>query len=208
MKKIKRTRIATTFIAIILLCRTSGWAQFKLNAFRVVALSEAVSLPTYKVVQLPIHPGVLIGVNFWQKAGKHWVNTLGTDLSYYYHDLYEHAFMIDAAYTLGYKFNFGLQTKMLTNIGYKQSILTGDVFKFKNGEYERVYLAGKAQLNVKLGFGLEYPITEKWSIITDYKFMLAIPYSPKRGQPFATHSFFGLGIKINLVSSESKTVKQ
>ena len=183
-------------------------AQIRLNAFRVAALNEAVTLPSYKVIKLPIHPGALIGVDLWQKTTKHWTKTMGVDLSYYYHNLYEHATMLDAAYTLGYKFNFGLQTKLLTNVGYKQSFLTGDVFKFKNGDYERVYLTGQAQLNIKLGLGLEYPVNEKWSITTDYKFMLAMPYAPKSGKPFATHSLFGLGIKINLVGNGSKTVTQ
>jgi hypothetical protein len=98
---------------------------------------------------------------------------------------------------LGYKFNFGLQTNLTTALGYKHAILTGDKYKLSDGEYRKVTHWGKSQLNTKLGIGLEYPISEKYSITTDYKAMLVAPFGD-RILPFSIHTFLGVGVKINL----------
>jgi hypothetical protein len=173
-------------------------AQVKPKAIRVMALSEATTMPTYKVVKLPFHAGVLIGADLWTKSGAHWQQAFGVDLSYYYHRFYEHAIMIDGLYTLGYKFNFGLQVNLPISIGYKHSILTGEVYKLENGSYKEIYDLGKAQFNGKLGIGLEFPVTDKLSIRADYRYMVALPYMPEKDMPFSLHSLFGLGCTIKL----------
>ena len=185
-------------IILLLIVSSISYGQIKPKSIRLSVFSEAVTVPTYKLVKSPIHPGILVGVDFWKKSKNHWQQTFGTDLSYYYHRTFEHAIMLDATYSLGYSFKFGLQPKLLTSLGYKHSILTGTQYKFENGKYEKATNFGKPQVSLKLGFGLEYPISEKIAINIDYRVMVAYPYAPKKDIPMAPYSLFGIGVSINL----------
>ncbi len=198
-----KTFFLTIAIAVVLLLNTEVCnAQIQPKALRVSLISEATTLPTYKVVKSPVHPGIMIGADFRTKQGKHWSNTLGVDLGYYYHKAYEHAVMLDGVYTLGYRFNFGLQINLLTCLGYKHSVLAGEVYKFEEGEYKKATHWGKAQFNGKLGLGLEFPINNKFSIGVNNRYVVALPYAPKKGMPFSIHSIFAVGVKMNLAGQQ------
>lgn len=198
MNKLKKIFSTSAVLGTLLLSPALGYAQIKPQNLRISLFTEATTMPTLKPIQFPLHPGILVGTDLWSSEGKHWQKALGVELSYYHHRLYEHALMLDAAYRLGYRFNFGLQINLLTNIGYKHSILQGPVYKFKNGNYEKAIHSGKAQFNAKLGLGLSYALNKTYSITTDYKIMMATPYAPEKGMPFALHSLFGVGLNINL----------
>lgn len=204
MDKLKSIILTSAVLGAALFIPTPGYAQIKPQNLRISVFTEATTMPTLKPIQLPLHPGVLVGTDFWNKSGKHWQKALGAELSYYHHRLYEHALMLDASYRLGYQFNFGLGINLRTNIGYKHSIQEGPVYKFKNGSYERALHGGKAQFNAKLGLGLSYALNKRYSITTDYKMMVATPYAPKKEMPFALHSLFGIGLHINLGTSEDQ----
>ena len=179
-----------------LLTSSASFGQINLKAIRFSLFSEAVSLPTYELVKIPIHPGILIGADMWKKEGEYWHQSFGGDISYYYHRTFEHSILLDAVYSIGYAFKFGLQPKLLSSLGYKHSILTGNQFKFENGKYKKSANIGKAQLNIKLGIGLEYAISDIYAINLDYRIMVAYPYSPNKNIPLAPYSLFGIGIII------------
>ncbi len=162
---------------------------------RVSVLNEAVSMPTTGFLQTPIHPGLSIGTDFRVKSGEHWQKTLGADVSFFHHRLSENAVMLDVAYALGYKFGFGLQPKFLAAVGYKHSLAAGEVYELKNGSYEETTYLGKSQFNAKLGLGLEYALNERYSLMADYRTMVALPYSQKL--PFSLHTLLSVGMKVN-----------
>lgn len=194
-KKIQKAMILALLVSISSLCH----AQIKLTSLRVEVFNEMVSMPTNRVIQTPLHPGFIIGADFYEKKDTRWPQTLGVDLGYYYHRLYEHAFMLDAAYSFGYEFKFGLRLKLLANIGYKHSVLSGDVYEFENGEYQESTHWGKAQFNVKAGLGMEYPLFNRYSVSINVKEMIALPYASEKGMPFSTHLLFGVGVKYSLL---------
>jgi hypothetical protein len=160
-------------------------------------MNESMSLPSWKLTKLPIHPTLNIGTDFRVKSGKHWQRSFGTDFYYYYQKSSEHALMLDATYRIGYKFNFGLQTNFTPALGYKHAILTGNKYELKDGKFEKTTHFGKPQGNLKLGLGLEYPLTDKYSLTSDYKAMFVAPQGD-RILPFSINTFLGVGLKINL----------
>jgi len=175
-----------------------GHAQFSPKTLRISAINEATTLPSWRLVQLPLHPGIQIGTDLLAKEGRHWTTSLGVDLGYYYHRLYEHAVMLDGTFAAGYRFNFGLQPKLLASAGYKHSILSDAVFEYNGEEYQKSFYLGRPQFNFKIGAGLEYALNDRYSIMVDYRAMVALPYSPKQGVPFSLHNLFGAGLKFNL----------
>ncbi len=202
--KLKNTmqRIQFKFIyAIVLLFmlgQSIAFSQKYLKTLRVSAVNESTSVPYGQLLFSPVHPGITVGTDFWLKDKTAWFQSLGIDAGYYYHELYEHAIMLDAVYNFGYTFSFGLRLKTIGALGYKHSILTGETYVLKNGEYVKKQHPGQPQVNTKIGVGMEFPVNKKFSITTDYSGMISLPYSPDLGMPFATQALIRLGFKINL----------
>ncbi|PWJ55539.1 hypothetical protein CLV98_11315 [Dyadobacter jejuensis] len=179
-------------LLLLLLLPLCSQAQKNL---KVSFTNEAISLPTIKALQTPIHPGIKVGSDFIVKGKNNWKQTVGADLSFFHHRLSENALMLDATYAIGYKFRFGLQPKFLSSLGYKHSLPVSEVYKLDNGVYKKASFFGKSQVNAKIGLGLEYPVNKKLSITADYQTMVAMPYSQKL--PFSLHTFLSMGIKVN-----------
>ena len=192
MRKTKSSARHKAALLLLLLAPSLGYGQ---KTLRVAVLNEATTLPSLRILETPIHPGLTIGADFLVRRGKHWQTAIGTDLSFFHHRLSENALMLDATYALGYKFGFGLQPKFLAALGYKHTLAAGEVYELKNGSYEESNYLGKSQFNAKVGFGLEYALSEKYSLTTDYKTMLVQPYSQKI--PFSLHTLLSVGMKVN-----------
>ncbi len=171
--------------------------SFSQKAIRVAVMNESMALPTGSIFKLPIHPTLNIGADFREKGGKHWKRTLGADAYFYHHRLIENAIMLDASYRIGYQFNFGLKPYFSTALGYKQGIVSGEKYELIDGQYQKANHFGKAQFNLKLGFGFEFAISDKYSLMTDYKTMAAYP-SGGIFLPVSVQTFLGLGLKMNL----------
>ena len=194
-----------TFGLIVLLLypfNNEATSQIGPKSIRVSLYNEATTLPDGGIFHSPLHPGITVGTDLLTRAGSHWQKSLGVDLTFYHHEMSENALMLDAIYSIGYKFGFGLQLKLITGAGYKHSFLPGDVYRFENGEYQKVTDWGMSHVNVKLGLGLEFPINERISFTADQKLMVALPYS--ESLPFSLHSLRGIGVKINLLNNKGK----
>ena len=198
MKTRQNLKVTLAAIIVIIIAQTSVYSQWKPKTLKVAFVSESVSVPFGQIVVDPIHPGFFVGTDLRVKDQTRWYRSLGVEAGYYYHRLYEHAFMLDAVYKFGYTFGFKLQVNLTGTLGYKHSMLTGKTFVLENGEYKAKKHLGKPQFDTKIGLGLEYPVNSKFSLTADYLGMIAIPYSPDQGMPFATHALLKIGTKIKL----------
>lgn len=194
----RKLKIIGLVSILLLATNQEGFSQIKLRTLRASFYNEALSLPTIRLLRAPIHPTITVGTDFWVKSGKHWQQSLGSDLTFYHHRLSENALIVDGIYSFGYKFGFGLQAKLIGGIGYKHSFVAGEVYKFEDGEYKKAINWGTSHFNVKVGLGFEFPLNEKFSATADYKFMIATPYS--EALSFSTHTFIGVGFKIYLTN--------
>lgn len=185
--------------SLLLVSSEQIFSQFKPKAYRFSIAKEAVALPTNNPFDGQIHPSATIGVDYRVKNKNRWQSTLGLDLGFFHQRLSENAVMLDATYTKGIRFG-KLQPKFLAAIGYKHSLPAGELYKLVDGEYKKTTFLGKPQFNTKLGFGLEYAVNERYSLISEYKFMVALPYSDQL--PFSLHSFLGIGLKVNLLPNK------
>jgi hypothetical protein len=185
---------------ILFIGSKEAFTQFKPKAYRFSVAKEAIALPTNNPFKGPFHPSASIGFDYNVKSKNRWQRSLGFDLSFFHHRLSENALMLDATYTKGLRIG-PLQPKFMAAIGYKHSFPANEVYKLENGEYKKASTLGKSQFNTKLGMGLEYAVNQQYSLITDYRFMVALPYSELL--PFSLHSFCSLGIKINMIGKNN-----
>jgi hypothetical protein len=197
MQTKKTNLLGKVLAACLLLHFPHVQAQLKPKTLRVAFLNEAIKLPDSRLLSGPLHPTLNVGTDLRVRSKKHWQSALGADFYYNYHRLTEHALMLDASYRLGYRFGFGLQLNLHTALGYKHAILAGDKFALKEGEYQKTTHWGKAMLNAKIGLGLEYPVSQRYSLLADYKAMGAYP-TGGFFVPFSAHTLVGAGLKINL----------
>jgi len=195
----KTKQIFKLILAAVFLINTSQaivYSQWRPKTLNVAFVSESVSIPFGQIVTDPVHPGVIIGTDLHVKDQTRWYRSFGVDAGYYYHRLYEHAIMLDAVYKFGYTFGFKLRINLIGALGYKHSILTGKTYVLENGEYKAKQHPGQPQGNIKIGLGLEYPVSERISLISEYLGMISAPYSPDKEMPFSTHAFLKIGAAI------------
>jgi len=197
MKTMKQfLKVILVAMVIIIVAQSKVYSQWKPQNLQVAFLSESVSVPFGQIVTNPVHPGVSVGTDLHVKDQTSWYRSFGVEAGYYYHELYEHAIMLDGVYKFGHTFNFKLRANLTGALGYKHSILSGDTYYLKSGEYVEKQHPGKSQVNTKIGFGLAYPVTNRFSVTADYQGMIAIPYSPDQGMPFSTHALLKVGTTI------------
>lgn len=189
-------------VAILLLSHQTGFSQIRPHNVRLSLYNEALTLPTIKVFKGPIHPGIMLGTDLCTKSVNHWRMALGTDLGFYNHKFNENAAMLDLAFALGYKFDFGLTPKITSAIGYKHAFFPSEAYQYKDGVYKKSPNLGTGSATFKLGLGLEFAITEKMSVTADYKMMISAPYSETL--KFSLNSFIGLGAVLNLPDKKEK----
>jgi len=177
-----------------------GYAQFGPKTFRISSIKETTTLrqPSWRMISLPSHRGIQIGTDLLAGEGRHWTRSLGLELGYYSHRRYETAVMLDGAFALGYRFNFGLQPKLLLSAGYKYSNFSDAVFESVEGENPEGARYSRSQFNFKIGVGLEYDINDRIGITADCRSMAALPFAPERGFPFSLHTLLGLGVKFKI----------
>ena len=198
MKKSKNLKVVFTAIIMIIIAQTQLYSQWNPKTLNVAFISESVSVPFGQIVTNPVHPGVSVGTDLMIKDQTAWYRSFGVEAGYYYHELYEHAIMLDAVYKFGFTFGFKLRTNLIGALGYKHSILSGDTYVLKSGEYVAKQHEGQPQVNTKIGLELAFPVNDKISITGSYLGMIAIPYAPEKEMPFATHALLKIGTIIKL----------
>ncbi len=186
------------FIALLLLIPLNIRGEFIPRALSFNLMSESLSLPSYKLIRIPIHPGFQVSAELREKTKGNRISSINVNCRYYYHRYQEHAIMINLGYDWGYDFSNGLRPELLLGIGIKHTILPGPVYKLENGEYEKTTHFGRPLGNMTLGIGLEYAVNKQYSIISGYRMMAALPWQPKKEMPFSAHILFELGVKIKL----------
>jgi len=196
MKKNPNVKVFFAALTIIVIAQATMYGQWKPKTLNIALVSESISVPFGQIVPVPVHPGISIGTDLLVKDQTSWYRSLGVEAGYYYHELYEHAVMLDVVYQFGYTFGFKLQVNLKGMLGYTHSFLTGKTFVLEDGEYVEKRHPGQPQVNTKIGFGLQYPVHDRVSITGDYLGMIAVPYSPDTGMPFATHGLLRIGARI------------
>lgn len=190
---------------VLLFYGSNAIAQNSLfKSYRVSMVNEAIVVPFTQFLSLPLHPGISIGADLATFNKTKWHKSLSVEAIYYYHRLYENALILNGSFRVGYDFRFKLHPYLITSVGYKHSLLTGLTYKFEDGHYVEKKYTGHSQINTQIGIGISYPVTKNLDACIEYLGALAIPYEPKMGKLFATHSLLKVGVKFYINQDSSK----
>lgn len=101
---------------------TTTWAQTQPGLpLSISVFDQNVSFPTYRVVQDPIHPGIRIGTEVWQRGHGNWQRGLQLSVAGYLHPHLYHAVWLDAQYSFRYQIYDKLGVSFTAGAGYQHS---------------------------------------------------------------------------------------
>jgi hypothetical protein len=131
------------------------------------------------VFTTPVHPGISAGAEFRynRSAGNQWFQTAKFGLSYHQYvqtavQLYSEA---------GYRRSIwrGTAAEIRLGAGYLHAFSNTEVFKWKDGTYDKKANLGRAQFMASSALGLSYLCKnnpEKPRVFVDYQFFLQMPF--------------------------------
>ncbi|NOT90152.1 hypothetical protein [Ferruginibacter sp.] len=182
-------------------------AQKHPTPITVSVFNEATAIPFTKFVTTPVHPGIQVGSNFWNRERKHTHLFQTFNIGYFFHSKLNHGFFTNTELAYDYKFNFGLNIKTSIGIGYLHSFTTQKEYQFENGSYKSGRDKGNSRVMFSLGTGLGYRL-QKSNLYSPEIFMMyqswaEYPYSPGF-IPVMTHTNLQLGTKFFINQKKDK----
>ena len=157
-------------------------------------MNEAVSMPTYKLIKTPLHPGLAVSTNLIGKTAKHHTNELDAMIAYYYHNLFGNSFLLSADYKFIRHFKPGIDLHCTVGLGYKHTILDRRTYQYHDGKFERSIDWGTPQVFLPAGIGIGYCLNEKYKAIAEYKTFISLPFN--ESMLFELHTLFSLGLQL------------
>jgi hypothetical protein len=184
---IKKVTLFMLFFSSSLLAEKASFNKMNISFF-----SEAIAFPSYKLVRLPIHPGIAAGITILEQSKKWRTHELLFEGGYYYAELTGHSIMLFPEYN----FDITLKKFEITTsigIGYKHNIFARPVFKKVDGVYKQVTDWGTPQAMLPLGLKLGYTIPHDITLFLHYRCIVASPLNVKAKLYFMPQTTFHLG---------------
>lgn len=169
------------------------------RALSIMVLSEASSLPSYKLVKAPVHPGAALGTEFYLNNNETHQLLLAPVLGGYYHKNIYTAFFLTGDFLYRWNTDIGLQPEAAAGIGYQHTFFPDQLYEAdENGNFQPVTTAGRphALIQASLGLGYALPIgdaKDKVALFARYQLQLETPFA--NGIPVLPHSIFYFGVR-------------
>lgn len=174
----------------------------KYGKWHFALISEAISMPSYKVIKAPIHPGCYFGVSLMDKTKHQHSHIVDANFGYYYHKLFGNSFLLWPEYKFEQAFFQKGFVNIMFGIGYKHNILDRTIYKAQgDGKFEKAIEWGNPQFFTDLGLGLGYRFNDKLGTFCHYRVLLAAPFM--KGMKFSMHTIFNMGIQYNFSKNNS-----
>ncbi|HNE28937.1 MAG: hypothetical protein U0U46_08185 [Saprospiraceae bacterium] len=148
------------------------------------------------IFTLPVHPGVSVGTEFrYNHHSKNiWFQT--ARLGVFYHQYSQTALQLYSE--AGYRRMIwrGTAAELRMGGGYLHSFPATEVFKLKDGAYERTLRFGRPQAMAGATLGLSYTVrapNKPWRFFLDYQFFLQMPFA-KQYVPLVPNTALHLGV--------------
>lgn len=166
---------------------------------RLTLFDETTALPFTRLVEPPLHPGAMVGVTAWQHQGELLDHRLYLSLSGYHHARIENTLVLGPEWQTTFWPRPWLGLSGAVGLGYKQAFYPGPAYgQSEDGTWERQVDLGQAQVCGTLGLGLEVPVAQSWSLISQYRATIDAPTSLYGASPFLTHVMLHVGVEHRL----------
>jgi hypothetical protein len=176
------------------------------NKMNISLFSEAIAFPSYKLIHLPIHPGIAAGLTILEKNKKWRTHELVLEGGYFYAEFTGHSIMLFPEYNFDITLKkFEIATSI--GLGYKHNIFARAVFKKVDGVYKQVTDWGTPQAMLPLGLKLGYNIPNDITLFLHYRWIAASPFNAKAGLFVMSHTTFHIGASFPVDFSKLKRGK-
>lgn len=211
-KKIKNYNIikAKIIFAIILaiLCAFKSFGQNKnsfikkLDFVELSFFSHSISYPlkaSNHIIGINRAPGVSLGVakSVW-KEKKRLKTKYYLSLSFYHQKELHYGIELSNSILVQYTIFSKVNLEGALGLGYLHTFEDAPIYEQKNGIYSQISDWGRSQFTVSSFIGTSVQISQKIALITNYKFLLQLPFARKAEITFIPHSRVSLGLRMNI----------
>jgi hypothetical protein len=194
-------------LLVFLLLNTSYAKELVTRGSRISILSEAISFPTYKLVQLPIHPGFSIGTNLLSKSKGNHEHAFSIEFMYFYQQLIGHSLVLIPEY----QYNQRIWNILIggdIGFGYMHCVFDRPTYIKKNGEWKQVVDWGTPQAVLPLGLTIGYFFPKNYEMYVQYRCIAEAPFNRNAGIFIMSKTTFHIGMDVplyvNLFKRKSK----
>ena len=153
------------------------------------------------VFTVPVHPGISVGTEFRYNNDLKNQFFQTAKLAFSYHQYVQTGIQLysEAGYRRGIW--RGIQAECRLGIGYLHAIAATEVFKAKNGVYDKKLNLGRPQFMASSALGLSYQVQRGQNsprFFLDYQFFLQMPFV-KSYVPLAPNTVFHVGVAVPII---------
>ena len=146
----------------------------RIQKFSVSLMTEANVYPFTRLG--PIHPGLELGVTFWNKKGEFLTHEANAYLGGYHHTKLENGFYTRGEYMPSFNYKNTVGISLPISIGYLRSFYPGTLYEQNSaGEFKKVNQTGVSSLLVNFGIGITYLKINKIQPFIKYESMGVFP---------------------------------
>jgi len=182
--------------------------------YNISIFDEGAMIPFYSgFASIPIHPGLLLGVEYYYS--KNDKNQLFQTLNIggYLHKGFEHGLFLNTDVGYRHVFPWGIIDDILLGIGYLHTFSDNDVFKQDNkGRYVKITEYGNPRFIADASVGLGYDFSKKTRLSIQpylrYQFFIELPWAKGLNNLFMAHTVLQIGCIFPLTFGNYKRDKQ
>lgn len=166
---------------------------------QISVFDENIALPSYRMIQTPIHPGVRVGTEVLRRENGSWQRGLQLGLSGYVHPYFHNALMIDGQYYIRYQFARKFGVSAGAGLGYHHSFFNMPRYDVTENGYEESgagfgapNLIASGTISAYVGLPGNSPTQPE--LVLAYQFGAQTFQSP--AFPVLPHTFFHVGLRM------------
>ncbi len=178
------------------------------NAVDVAFLSEALTLPSFRVVDRPVHPGMMAAYEHpWRTFDRSYL-FVEVNIGFYLHEGFQNGMFL--GFDLGYSYETlaGLGASVSAGVGYLHTFYPGPVYEHSDGEFEQVRDYGMPHVVISVPLEINYNLAPRVGIpltpYVQYRPLVQIPGIRGWGIHALPHTFLLVGTKVHLDGAETQ----
>jgi hypothetical protein len=167
--------------------------------YNAAIFDEGTIIPFYSgFASLPIHPGLLVGTEYYYHRSMRNQLFQTLNLGGYFHEGFEHGLFINTDVGYRHVIPCGIMGDILLGIGYLHTFSDNDVFKQdKNGQYVKIADYGNPRFtaDASVGLGYDFAMKTKLSIqpYVRYQFFIEMPWAKGLDNLLMAHTVLQVG---------------
>ncbi|MCG8479504.1 MAG: hypothetical protein MI724_10440 [Spirochaetales bacterium] len=183
-------------------------SRFTGEAVDVAFLSEALTLPSFRVFNRPVHPGAMAAYERpWKTFDRSYL-FIEINAGFYLHEGFQNGVFLGVDVGYNYATSVGLGASVSVGVGYLHTFFPGPVYEHSDGEFEQVRDYGMPHLVVSVPLEIHYNLETLVGIpltpYVQYRPFVEVPGITGWGIHALPHASILVGTKVHLDTAENR----